>query len=132
MKPVSLRPWFLVLLTAGLTSTLLPQEQTVTWKGYLADQMCAFRWRGDLAESYAQRHARSCNFDEACMASGYGILVDGTFIKLTAASSPKAIAYLESITKRNNIYVEVTGTLVDDEIEVKEIGSAKKKEGKSE
>lgn len=116
----------LFLLTLSVLPPAPGQEAPQTWQGYLADQMCAFRWRGDLAETYAKRHTRSCNFDEECMASGYGIMVKGTFLNLAEASNPKAVAYLESIAKRNDIYVEVTGRMVDDVIEVEKIETAER------
>jgi len=121
--------FFLILLA----TTVSPgQQEHLTWEGYLADQMCAFRWRGALAETYAKRHLRSCNFDEECMASGYGILVNGTFVKLTETSNPKAIAYLESTQERNNIYVKVTGVLVEGKIEVDSIQSSEEEESSRE
>ncbi len=101
------------------------QDSTRTWEGYLADQMCAYRWRGDLADSYAKRHAKSCNFDEDCMASGYGIMVNGTFIKLTPDSKDRAVEYLESTPKRNDIYVRVTGMLEGKEIRAERIEDAR-------
>ena len=110
----------------------LSQQDTTSWKGYLADQMCAFRWRGALAEKYAERHATSCNFDKECMASGYGIMVDGTFIKLTEASNPKAIAALQATKTKKGVFVEVTGTMVDGKIEAARVDEMEKRVGSRE
>jgi hypothetical protein len=116
----------IILLFAALATPLSAQDSLATWEGYLADQMCAFRWRGKLAETYAKRHTRECSFDEKCMASGYGILSGDTFIKFTQSSSPVAIAYLESITKNKNIYVRLTGQLKGEKLLVAKIETATK------
>jgi len=122
----------LFFLLATLAVTGFSQDETRTWHGYLTDQMCAFRWRGALAEKYAERHATSCNFDKECMASGFGIMVDGTYIKLTETSNAKAIACLEATKNKKGLFVTVTGKMVEGKIEAVTVEETEKREESSE
>lgn len=115
----------LIILVAAVLSA--PAQTTKTWEGYLADQMCGTNWKGSKGEERAKKHSRACGLDESCAASGYGVFTGGVFVKFTEASSPKAQAYLEKITAKNNIRVRVTGSLEGDKIAVATIETANQK-----
>jgi hypothetical protein len=117
----------LIMLAAAIIST--PAQTTKTWEGYLADQMCGSNWKGTKGEERAKKHSRACGLEESCAASGYGVFTNGVFVKFTDASSPKAKAYLESITAKNDIRVRVTGTLESDKISVVSIETATPRSG---
>lgn len=110
-----------LLLIIGAMNIGAAQEKSETWEGYLADAMCANRWRGRLAETYAKRHTKSCAYHEDCRASGFGVFLNGKFTKFTKETELKAIEYLDSIDKRNDMYVRVTGVHVKGEIHVEKI-----------
>jgi hypothetical protein len=75
--------------------------------GVLMDVMCS---KGATQES-AAKHTRECGLMEHCVASGYGIVVDGVFHKFDAEGNKQAEAIFRATKKANNITVRVEGTL---------------------
>ena len=85
-----------------------------TWSGYLVDKNCGVqiaKKEKQKAMEMAKRHSVACGLDEACMASGYCLIVDGKLIELDDKGNAMAADYLRRLTKKNDVFVTVTGTL---------------------
>lgn len=99
------------------------------WKGYLVDKMCATGYvkDGDVAKANAKgaKHTKSCALEEGCMESGYGLIINGKYAKFDEAGDKMAVDYLNKSTKKDNFFVEVTGTKDGDIVKVKSIAEAK-------
>ncbi len=100
----------------------------MTWKGFLADKMCGSGFAKkdkETATSKAMKHTVSCALEESCMESGYGLLLDGKYIKFDEAGDKMAVDYLKNTKVKENILVEVSGSQDGETIKVKSIGEAK-------
>lgn len=106
------------------------QEMTKAdvWTGYLVDKMCGsgfVKKDAETAMSKAMKHTKSCALEESCMESGYGLIIGGKYIKFDEAGDKMAVDYLNKSTKKDNFFVEVTGTKDGDIVKVKSIADAK-------
>lgn len=108
---------FLFLLTAASLSTFAADT---TVKGYLVDISCS----SDLGDrpGFGARHSRKCLQMLPCAQSGYGVLTDDKqVIKFDDKGNEQAKKFIESITKANDIRVNVTGSVDGDHIAVNKI-----------
>lgn len=99
------------------------------WKGYLVDKMCAIGYvkDGDVAKANTKgmKHTKSCALEEGCMESGYGLIIDGKYFKFDQGGDKMAVNFLNKSKKKDNFYVEVSGTKDGDIVNVKSIAEAK-------
>jgi hypothetical protein len=97
-----------VTLVTRLTAPLaLAEGNQVTLTGHLIDQMCG----GEIKDAAkAKKHTKECALMDHCAQSGFGVLVDGKFVKFDADGSSKAKAFLEKSSKKKDIQVTVEGT----------------------
>lgn len=133
------------LVAAIITSPGLSQEKThkpekasasTTVSGYLVDKNCGVqiaKKEKQKAMEMAKKHSVACGLDEACMASGYGVIVEGKLIELDDKGNAMAADYLRRLTKKNDVFVAVTGTLEGNMLRVTKIadGTATEPGGKS-
>jgi hypothetical protein len=106
---------FALLLAVSTGGAIQKGAKTITLKGYIVDQMCAvaiLKKADPMAR--AAKHARDCSFHPECAASGFGIFVDGTFIKFDADGSAKALKALQVSKREKAMYYEVTGKMEGD------------------
>jgi hypothetical protein len=104
------------------------QTKSYSMAGYLVDKMCGEKMvMIDVKKSDAKaaRHTKDCALEEACSAEGYGLVTGGKFYKFDVSGDLKAKEYLKTITKENNIKVEVTGTMNDEKLVVESINDFK-------
>ena len=107
-----------------------------SWTGYLVDKMCGARYVKGEASAAAEKgmkHSKSCALDEDCAASGFGIIMDGKYVKFDEAGDKIAADYLNKSDKKTNFLVDVTGSKDGDMLKVKTLADAKmemKKDGK--
>ena len=104
------------------------KESQKTFKGYLIDRMCGSTMtkKGpEKAMMMATKHTRECAMEDACAASGYGLMFDGTWHAFNDAGTKKAASYLKTNKMKSHIYVEVTGEKKGDVIDVASIMTAK-------
>ncbi len=95
-----------------------------TIKGYLMDGMCATMAvsKGpEIAMAKAAKHSKSCALEDDCVASGYGVMSDGKFIKFDKNGDKKALTFVKKTDKQNHIMIEVTGTKEKDNFKVSSI-----------
>jgi len=101
--------------------------------GYLVDQMCGKRMVMDdvkKSDAKAAKHTKECALDETCKANGYGIVTGGKFYKFDDDGNRKAVDYLSSTKKEDNIKVEVAGMMDGDHLTVESIKDLPLKEKK--
>jgi hypothetical protein len=122
-----------VFITAITCSYLVAQEKTnkkelqnksQSTVGYLVDRSCAKRMVMDdvkKSDAKAARHTKECCLDDACRASGFGIITGGTLYKFDDDGNKKAVEYLNTTKKEDNIKVVVLGSMEGDIISVASI-----------
>jgi len=103
------------IVTAMLMALLWQHAQgqeTKTVTGYLVDKSCApYIVKKGPAEAARKgaAHTRECALEPECSKNGYGVVVDGTFIKFDAHGDVKAKEYLMKTKREENILVDVSG-----------------------
>ena len=105
-----------------------PSSSDNTWSGYLVDKNCGeqiAKKEQSKAMAMGKKHSVACGLDEACMASGYGIIHEGQFVKFDDAGDTMAAEYLKNLTKKNDVLVEVSGTLDGSILKVSKITDGK-------
>jgi hypothetical protein len=101
----------LIALFAAPAVFAFAHEESIHAKGTLIDVMCGAEVK---TQEDADTHSRKCGLMKSCVASGYGIVVDGKFHKFDAEGSKKAEAIFRGTTKEDHIAATVDGTLEDD------------------
>ncbi|HEY4611806.1 MAG TPA: hypothetical protein VII11_02365 [Bacteroidota bacterium] len=95
-----------------------------TLKGYLVDKMCGAGYaKGDAAKAAEKgmKHSKACALDEDCAASGFGIVMDGKYLKFDEAGDKLALEYLNKSEKKSDFLVEVAGTQDGNMVKVKSL-----------
>jgi len=109
---------FGTILLAAMTMSAFAAGTAV--KGYLVDLACAVE-EGNKP-GFGAKHSKHCMQMPDCFNSGYGVLTDDAkVIKFDAAGNEKAVKFLETLQKNDNIRVTVTGAVDGDEITVSDI-----------
>jgi hypothetical protein len=109
--------FFLILLAAISLSAFAPET---TVKGHLVDISCS----SDLGDrpGWGAKHSRKCLQMLPCAKSGYGVLTEEKqVVKFDDNGNEQAKKFIESITKPNDIRVNVTGTVDGDHLTVTKI-----------
>ena len=99
-----------------------------SWTGYLVDKMCGARYvKGDaaIAAEKGMKHSKACALDEDCAASGFGIIMDGKYVKFDEAGDKLALDYLNKSEKKTNFLVQVSGSKDGEILNVKTLADAK-------
>jgi hypothetical protein len=127
-----------VLLALAFASfALFAQDSSgtkkTTFKGFLADKMCAsgFTKSGDatIATAKAKKHTKDCALEDDCKASGFGLVIGAKFYKFDGAGDKLALNYLNKTKKTDNLWVEVKGSPDGDNINVASIKDVKATSG---
>src|SRR4051794_25189547 len=105
MKKVTIRAAALAAALAATVPAAAFSQSPFKQKGTLIDQMCG----ASSSQADADTHTRDCALMEHCLASGYGVVVDGKFHKFDAAGSKQAEAILRSTKKADHITATVEG-----------------------
>lgn len=99
------------------------------WKGYLVDKMCATGYvkDGDAAKANTKgaKHTKACALEEECAGSGYGLIIDGKYMKFDKDGDKMTTDFLNKSKKKDNLLVEVSGTKEGELLKVKSITEAK-------
>lgn len=112
---------FSCLLAAG-TMLVLAGPETKT--GVVMDAACGARVAAN-AEKTA-KHTVACALMESCKASGFGLILEGRFLKFDPAGDEQALKLLEAAKVRENFRAEVTGEFSEDDIKVSAMKAAKR------
>ena len=119
-------------ISAKLKSTGKSEKRTIT--GYLVDMNCAsafMKGAPNKIEQKAKAHTLACNLDDMCAAAGYAVISNGVLYTLDGAGNTLALKYCKSISKKDNIKVEVVGTVGNNNVlAVEDIHDAADKRGK--
>ncbi|MDD8017560.1 MAG: hypothetical protein PHP42_04245 [Bacteroidota bacterium] len=130
MKILSLSLVALLMFVSFSAQAQTKKNTSGTMKGYLIDKMCGTtmaKKSPDKAMASAAKHSKSCATEESCAASGYGLMMGGTWTAFDEAGSKKAAEYLTKTKASDHIYVAVSGTRTADKITVASIKEAKEK-----
>ena len=92
-------------------SAAFAHEMQINTKGTLVDVMCSADVK---TQADADNHTRECALMDACVKSGYGIVIDGKFHKFDAEGSKQAEAIFRSTKKTDHITATVEGTMLHD------------------
>ncbi len=63
---------------------------------------------------------------ESCKASGFGLVLEGRFLKFDPAGDEEAVKLLENAKVRENFRVEVTGEFSEADVKVSGMKAAKR------
>lgn len=109
-----------------MESKKLDSKATVL-HGVVVDQMCAksMAKKSDPMDR-AAKHDKDCALEEACAASGYGLLYDGgKWVKFDENGDKLAKAMFESSKKDKDFKAEVTGEMKGDKFVVASLTETK-------
>lgn len=120
MKRVHLICFSFVLLAGSILVLAGPDSKT----GVLMDAACGARVAAN-AEKTA-KHTVACALMASCKASGYGLILEGLFLKFDPAGDEQAVKLLEAAKVRENFRVEVTGEFSEEEVKVSAMKAAKR------
>lgn len=112
---------FSCLLAAGPLLVLAGPD---TRTGVVMDAACGARVAAN-AEKTA-KHTVACALMESCKASGFGLILEGRFLKFDPAGDEQALKLLEAAKVRENFRAEVTGEFSEDDIKVSAMKAAKR------
>ncbi len=115
-----------VLISAQTKKAAQSSDQL---KGYVMDRMCGSKlsqYPPDQAMTKAAKHTRICALMDGCAASGYGLVLNGTWTAFDDKGSKKAEQYLRKSTAEDQLFVTVTGKLTGEKITLTAIKEAKK------
>ncbi|MCY3774451.1 MAG: hypothetical protein OXH11_00545 [Candidatus Aminicenantes bacterium] len=112
---------FSCLLAAGSMLVLAGPD---TKTGVVMDAACGARVAAN-AEKTA-KHTVACALMESCKASGFGLILEGRFLKFDPAGDEQALKLLEAAKVRENFRAEVTGEFSEDDIKVSAMKAAKR------
>ena len=112
---------FSCLIAAGSMLVLAGPE---TKTGVVMDAACGARVAAN-AEKTA-KHTVACALMESCKASGFGLILEGRFLKFDPAGDEQALKLLEAAKVRENFRAEVTGEFSEDDIKVSAMKAAKR------
>lgn len=112
---------FSCLLAAGSMLVLAGAD---TRTGVVMDAACGARVAAN-AEKTA-KHTVACALMESCKASGFGLILEGRFLKFDPAGDEQALKLLEAAKVRENFRAEVTGEFSEDDVKVSAMKAAKR------
>jgi hypothetical protein len=101
--------------------------------GYLVDKACAVKMEKAgtrKAMEKAKNHTKDCALQDACKASGYGIMSHGKFIKFDENGDKLASEYFDKSQKEKDFWVDVRGTMDGSVMKVESIKDVKAKSKK--
>ncbi len=101
--------------------------------GYLIDNACGGKMSKlsmKKAETKAKAHTKDCALQDACKASGYGLMMHGKLMKLDENGNKLAAEYFDKTKKENDFWVDVKGSMEGNTIKVESIMDGTMKAGK--
>ena len=103
--------------------------------GYMLDKACGTKMSKldeKKAMEKAKGHTKDCALQDACKASGYGIIMKGKFIGFDEKGNKLASEYFDKTKKEKGFWVNVVGTMDGDVIKVESIKDVQLKVKKAE
>jgi hypothetical protein len=92
--------------------------------GYMLDVACGTKMSklsAKKAEEKAKAHTKDCALQDACKASGYGLMMHGKLMKFDDNGNKLAAAYFDKTKKEKDFWVDVKGTMEGNTIKVESI-----------
>ncbi len=101
---------FLVVSLVALGWTIVLAAQAEEMDGYLIDAACGNKIASNMAK--LEEHTVACALMKSCQESGYGVVIDGEFMKFDEDGDKKALAFLQATELKSHVEVKVTGVFV--------------------
>ena len=101
-----------------------------TMGGFLVDVACGTKMAkldADKSDAKAMGHTKDCALQDACKASGYGILSHGKLVKFDENGNKLASEYFDKTKKEKGFWVDVRGTMDGEMMKVESIKDTKAK-----
>ncbi len=101
-----------------------------TMSGYMLDIACGTKMSKldeDKAMEKAKGHTKDCATQDACKASGYGLMMKGKLMKFDDNGNKLAADYFDKSKKEKGFWVDVRGTMDGEMIKVESIHDVKGK-----
>ena len=112
---MKLRLLFASMLLAVVAVGASAQDTAIKTTGTLIDVMCG----AEATQADADAHTPECALMTHCLASGFGIMIDGKFHKFDAEGNKLAADLFRTTKKKDHITATVEGTeLADGSIKV--------------
>ena len=103
---------FLILI---LLAGVLALAEAKTYNGTLLDKMCS---ASASNPAKVAKHTKECALMESCVPGGYGIVVDGKFLKFDEKGDKIASEWLAKTDKERDLQITVTGSVDGDVLKV--------------
>jgi hypothetical protein len=138
MKKFTVAMMLLVVFSFGFAKVKtvnLDEKSSHSMTGYLVDKMCGqkmIRLDEARATEKAMKHTKECALEDMCKEDGYGLILNGKFIKFDEKGDKLALAYFEQSKKEKNFLVDVSGSMDGDVMKVESINDVQEKVEKSE
>jgi len=100
---------FASILLAVAAVSVSAHETPIKTTGTLIDAMCG----ADATQADADAHTRECALMSHCLASGFGMIIDGKFHKFDAEGDKLAAEIFRATTKKDHITATVEGIELD-------------------
>jgi len=135
MKNLSVALIFLLACSLGFAQEKMGKMEKMkksehTMAGYMVDKACGMKMEkagAKKAMQKAKNHTKDCALQDACKASGYGIMSHGKFIKFDEKGDKLASEYFDKTKKENDFWVDVRGTMDGGMIKVESIKDVRAK-----
>ncbi len=86
-----------------------------TYNGTLLDKVCS---ASASNPAKVAKHTKECALMESCVPGGYGVVVDGKYLKFDEKGDKLASEWLAKTDKERDLQITVTGTLDGDVLKV--------------
>lgn len=108
-----------VIALVMLMSAAAPGLAAEKWTGWVVDNACSARMKGEGGLEKAKGHSVKCALMPNCEKSGYALVVaDGKVYKLDATGNAKAVEAFKATKSEKGLQATVEGTLDGDTIKV--------------
>ncbi len=104
-----------VFSTLILMIGALVLAEAKSYNGTLLDKVCS---ASASNPAKVAKHTKECALMESCVPGGYGIVVDGKYLKFDEKGDKLASEWLAKTDKERDLQITVTGTLDGDVLKV--------------
>ncbi len=112
----------LVLVIGWLAMAKSLAADLVQIQGYLVDRQCAESvWNSSDPLSFVRSHIKDCALMPNCIQEGYVLFANSKWYYLSKHGNELAVKVLKASKKQRGFYVQVSGELQNDRLQVQSI-----------
>lgn len=97
---------FFTLVLSLIALSAIAQEEVITIKGDIIDNLCINAPRTEALPDFVKTHTKECALKPYCLASGYSIYADGKSTKFDAAGNAKIEEFLKKTESKLQVVVK--------------------------